>query len=268
MGTSTTVHLEAAAPAEVRERIRAGRWPGPTAGLAPGFAQANLVVLPREQAYDFLLFCLRNPKPCPLLDVTDPGSPVPEHAAPRADLRTDLPRYRVYRHGELVAEPRSLADHWRDDLVAFLLGCSFTFEPALLEAGVPVRHIACGGNVPMYRTNRPCRPAGIFAGPLVVSMRPIPAALVATAVQVTARFPAVHGAPIHVGDPGGLGIADLAAPDWGDPVPIEPGDVPVFWACGVTPQAVAMAARPPLMLSHAPGHMFVTDLPIASLAAG
>jgi uncharacterized protein YcsI (UPF0317 family) len=267
MGIPMTVQLDTAAPAQVREGIRAGRWRGPTAGLAPGFAQANLVVLPREQAYDFLLFCVRNPKPCPLLDVTDPGSPVPGIAAPRADLRTDLPRYRVYRHGELVAEPATIVEHWRDDLVAFLLGCSFTFEPALLEAGVPVRHLECGGNVPMFRTNRQCRPAGIFRGPLVVSMRPIPPSLVATAVQVTARFPAVHGAPIHVGDPGGLGIADLAAPDWGDPVANEASDVPVFWACGVTPQAVAMTACPPLMITHAPGHMLVTDLPIASLAA-
>jgi uncharacterized protein YcsI (UPF0317 family) len=255
-------------PAEAREHMRAGRWTSITAGLAPGYAQANLAILPRELTYDFLLFCVRNPKPCPLLDVTDPGSPVPRLAAPDADLRTDLPRYRVYRDGELVDEPTSIEDYWRDDLVAFLLGCSFTFEHGMLEAGIPLRHIECGCGVPVFRTNVPCRPAGVFHGPLVVSMRPIPAHLVAAAVQISGRYPAVHGAPVHVGAPEALGIRDLDHPDWGDPVPVGEGEVPVFWACGVTPQAVAMEARPPLMITHAPGHMFLTDIPIASLAAG
>lgn len=259
--------LDQVQPQAARAAIRAGEWRGHTAGLATGYAQANLVVLPRELAYDFLLFCQRNPKPCPLLDVTDTGSPVPRLVAPDADLRTDLPRYRVYRHGELAEERDEIGDLWRDDLVGFLLGCSFTFDGPLLEAGVPVRHLACGRNVPMYRTNRPCVPAGAFGGPLVVSLRAMPAADVARAVQVTSRFPAVHGAPVQIGDPAGLGIRDLSQPDWGDPPLLEPGDVPVFWACGVTPQAVAMEARPPLMITHAPGHMFVTDLPITGLAS-
>ncbi len=255
-------------PAEARTLMRTGEWTGITPGIAPGYAQANLAVLPRELAYDFLLFCVRNPKPCPLLDVTDAGSPVPRLAAPGADLRTDLPRYRVYHHGELVDEPFSIENYWSDDLVAFLLGCSFTFEHGLREAGVPLRHIDRGCNVPMYRTTVDCQPAGMFHGPLVVSMRPIPANLVATAVQISGRYPAVHGAPVQVGAPEALGIQSLDRPDWGDRVAVQSGEVPVFWACGITPQAVAMVARPPLMITHAPGHMFVTDISIPSLAAG
>jgi len=258
--------LSTAHPKEVRERIRRGEWVRPTAGCAAGYVQANLVVLPRELAYDFLLFTHRNPRPCPLLEVTDPGSPEPVRVAPGADLRTDLPKYRVYRHGVLAEEVTDLLPLWRDDLVAFLLGCSFTFEAALLKAEVPVRHLEEGCNVPMYITNRPCAPAGLFEGPLVVSMRPIPPEKVARAAAVTARFPAVHGAPVHVGAPEALGIRDLGRPDFGEPVTIRPGEVPVFWACGVTPQAVAMAVKPPLMITHAPGHMFVTDLRDEALA--
>ncbi len=258
--------LSTAHPKEVRERIRRGEWVRPTAGCAAGYVQANLVVLPRELAYDFLLFTHRNPRPCPLLEVTDPGSPEPVRVAPGADLRTDLPKYRVYRHGVLAEEVTDLLPLWRDDLVAFLLGCSFTFEAALLKAEVPVRHLEEGRNVPMYITSIPCAPAGLFEGPLVVSMRPIPPEKVARAAAVTARFPAVHGAPVHVGTPEALGIRDLGRPDFGDPVTIRPGEVPVFWACGVTPQAVAMAVKPPLMITHAPGHMFVTDLRDEALA--
>ncbi|HUG16102.1 MAG TPA: putative hydro-lyase, partial [Thermomicrobiales bacterium] len=251
---------------EARAAIRGGAWTTHTSGLAAGYTQANLVVLPREDAYDFLLFCVRNPKPCPLLDITEAGSPEPALAAPGSDLRYDLPRYRVYEHGELVDEPTTLKSRWRDNLVAFLLGCSYTFEHALLAAGIPMRHFECGTNVPMYRANRECAPAGRFHGPLVVSMRPIPADQVARAVAITGRYPQAHGAPVHIGDPASLGIADLARPDWGDPAPLEAGDVPVFWACGVTPQAVAMRSRPELMVTHAPGHMFITDIPLASLA--
>ncbi|QBS36656.1 putative hydro-lyase [Thermaerobacter sp. FW80] len=244
---------------ELREVIRRGQYTGPTPGLAPGYAQANVVILPQKYAFDFLLFCFRNPKPCPLLDVTDVGSPVPRMVAPEADLRTDVPRYRIWENGVLKAEVTDIRDYWRDDLVGFLLGCSFTFEAALLEAGIPVRHIEEGCNVPMFVTNRPCTPAGVFHGPMVVSMRPIPQEQVVRAVQVTSRFPAVHGAPVHIGDPEALGIRDLAKPDFGDPVTIRPGEVPVFWACGVTPQAVAMSAKPEFMITHAPGHMFITD---------
>ncbi len=246
--------------ADVRRLARSGELTGPTPGLAPGFVQANLVVVPRDLAFDFLLFCQRNPKPCPLLAVTEPGSPEPRFVAPGADLRTDLPRYRVWRHGELIDEPTDLHRWWRDDLVAFLLGCSFTFENALVQAGVPVRHIEQGCNVPMYRTNIPCRAAGIFHGPMVVSMRPLTPAQTVMATRICTRFARAHGTPIHFGDPATIGIRDLDKPDFGDPVEIHPGEVPVFWACGVTPQAVAMEARPALLLTHKPGHMFLTDM--------
>jgi uncharacterized protein YcsI (UPF0317 family) len=248
------------AGAEVRRQARQGELTGPTPGLALGYVQANLVVVPRDLAFDFLLFCQRNPKPCPLLDVTEPGSPEPRFVAPGADIRTDVPRYRVYRNGELVDEPADLLAWWRPGSVAFLLGCSFTFENALLEAGVPVRHIEQGCNVPMYRTNIACRPAGAFRGPMVVSMRPLTPAQTVTATRVCARFPRAHGTPVHFGDPAAIGIADIGRPDFGDPVEVRPGETPVFWACGVTPQAVAMEARPPLLMTHKPGHMFVTDL--------
>jgi uncharacterized protein YcsI (UPF0317 family) len=246
--------------------IRQGKWRRPTAGLAPGFVQANLVVLLRELAYDFLLFAQRNPKPCPVIEVTDAGSPEPRLSAPGADLRTDIPGYRIYRDGRLVQEATDLRDVWSADLVAFLLGCSFSFETALLRAGVPVRHLEEGKNVPMFVTSVACAPAGAFSGPLVVTMRPIPAPLVPKAVQVSGRFPAVHGAPVHVGDPAAIGIRDLGKPDFGDAVAIHPGEIPVFWACGVTPQAVAMQTKPPLMITHAPGHMFITDLRDEALA--
>jgi len=247
-------------PREARASIREGKWTKPTAGLALGYAQANLVILPKEWAFEFLLFCQRNPKPCPVLDVTDVGSPHPVHVAPEADLRTDLPKYRIYRYGQLDAEVTQITDYWRDDMVAFLLGCSYTFEAALLAAGIPVRHIEEGRNVPMYITNIECIPAGRFQGPMVVSMRPIPSRQVVKAMEVTARFPKAHGAPVHIGDPATIGIEDLARPDFGDAVTVRKGEIPLFWACGVTPQVAAREARPELMITHAPGHMFITDL--------
>jgi len=255
-----TVRQQPQTGAEVRRLARTGELTGPTPGLAPGFVQANLVVVPRELAFDFLLFCQRNPKPCPLIDVTEPGSSEPKLAAAGGDVRTEVPCYRVFEHGELKAEPTNLHRWWRDDLVAFLLGCSFTFENALLQAGVPVRHIEEGCNVPMFRTNIACRPAGVFHGPLVVSMRPLTPAQALRATTICARFPRAHGTPIHIGDPKAIGIRDLAKPDFGDPVTIRVGETPVFWACGVTPQAVGMEAKPSLLLTHKPGHMFVTDL--------
>jgi uncharacterized protein YcsI (UPF0317 family) len=243
-------------PIEARTLFRAGRVV-PTAGWSSGFAQANLIALPRELAFDFLLFAQRNPKPCPILDVLDAG----EVSGPLldGDIRTDLPAYRVYVDGELVEEPADATPYWRDDLVSFLVGCSFTFEAALQEGGVPVRHVDLGVNVPMYRTSRRCRPAGRFSGPLVVSMRPVPASQVADAVRITSRYPSVHGAPVHVGDPAALGIEDLGRPDYGDPVEVREGEVPVFWGCGVTPQAAVVESRPSLAIGHAPGHMLVTD---------
>lgn len=247
----------ASRPRAVRARFRAGAT-GPTAGLAPGHTQANLIAVPADWAYDMLLFCQRNPKPCPVLDVTDAGA-WRTFLAPDADLRTDLPGYRVWEHGELVAEPTDATAYWRDDLVAFLLGCSFTFEAALTAAGVPMRHIEQGTNVPMYVTGRPCRPAGRLQGRMVVSMRPVAPNRLATAIRETALFPSFHGSPVHCGDPAALGIADLARPDFGDAVTVEPDEIPVFWACGVTPQAAVMASRPPFAITHAPGQMFVTD---------
>lgn len=258
MAHVTPAEAAAASPSEARRRFRDGLV-APTTGWARGYTQANLVAIPQDWAYDMLLFGQRNPQPVPLLDVTDPGS-TRTALAPEADLRTDVPRYRVWRDGALVDEPTDVTDVWRDDLVTFLIGCSFSFETALLEAGVPLRHLEQGRNVSMYVTDVECRPAGRLSGPLVVSMRPIPGSQVTTAVQVTSRMPEVHGAPVHVGDPGALGIADLAAPDFGDAVQARPGDVPVFWACGVTPQAALMASAPPFAITHAPGHMVVTDV--------
>ena len=244
---------------ELRAAARAGEHSGPTAGLAPGYTQANLVALPEADAFDFLRFCVANPKPCPVLDVSDPGSPEPARIAPGADLRTDVPRYRIFRDGELADEPTDASEHWRDDLVAFLIGCSFTFERALEAEGLPIRHVEQGVNVPMYRTSVDCTPAGRFSGPLVVSMRPMTPEQAEHAAEITARFPDVHGAPVHAGDPAEIGIDDLGAPDYGDAVELRDGEIPVFWACGVTPQAVAVASRPELMITHAPGHMFVSD---------
>jgi uncharacterized protein YcsI (UPF0317 family) len=265
MALPTTDQL--GSPAMIREACRIGQLYGHTAGLAPGFVQANLVVLSRELAYDFLVFCHRNPKPCPLLDVTDIGQAEPVQTAPGADLRTDLPAYRVYRNGELVEERQDITNLWDDSMTGFLLGCSFTFEQALLDAGVPMRHHHAGTVVPMYRTNIPCKPAGRFHGEMVVSLRMIPAAQVIRSVEVTTRYPEVHGAPAHIGDPTAIGIENLDQPDYGDPPVSEPGDVPVFWACGVTPQAVAMQSRPEIMITHAPGSMFITDVPISQLSS-
>ena len=247
-------------PAALRAACRAGRFAGTTSGACPGFAQANLIVLPGALAGDFRSFCERNPQPCPLLAVSD--GPVLETLAPGADLRTDLPRYRVVRAGEPEVEVSGVREVWRPDLTAFLLGCSFGFEAALVEAGIRLRHQDEGRVVPMYVTRRQCEPAGPFRGPLVVTMRPIPESRVPDAVRISGEQPLAHGAPVHVGDPGELGIRDLAAPDWGEDGGLRPGEVPVFWACGVTSQVVAKNARPDFLISHAPGSMFVTDVPV------
>ena len=252
---------------QVRLRVRSGQMVQPTAGLAPGYAQANLAILPRELAGDFLLFCQRNPRPCPLLGVADAGDPRLPSLGADLDVRTDLPLYRVWREGEMVQECSDLLHLWRDDLVSFAIGCSFSFDELLVAHGIDVRHMSCACNVSMYRTNIPTAAAGRFAGPMVVSMRPMKAADAIRAVQITSRFPAVHGAPVHLGDAAEIGISDLAHPDYGDAVEILPGEVPVFWACGVTPQAAIAAARIPFCITHAPGHMLVTDVRTQSLAA-
>lgn len=261
--TSVDESLHAALRAAQAARLayRAGKVE-PTAGVAPGITQVNLIALPRDWAYDFLLYAQRNPKACPVLDVTDAGS-VRTVLAADADVSTDVPLYRIWRDGKLAEEVPDASRFWREspDLVTFLIGCSFTFEASLGQSGIEVRHVTDGTNVPMYRTNRACRPAGRLQGPLVVSMRPISADRVADAATITGRYPGVHGSPVHVGDPTGLGIADIGEPDFGDPARIEPGEIPVFWACGVTPQAAVMASGVPFAVTHAPGHMLITDVP-------
>jgi uncharacterized protein YcsI (UPF0317 family) len=247
--------------------MRTGEFHGPTAGLAAGNVQANLVILPKALAHDFLRFAQANPKPCPMLAVSEPGDPRLPSLGEDLDIRTDLPKYRVWRRGELVEEPLEIRHVWRDDLVSFALGCSFSFEQALIEEGIELRHMTCGSNVPMYRTNIRCVPAGSFAGPLVVSMRPLIPADAIRAVQITSRFPSVHGAPVHLGLPEAIGIKDLSRPDYGDRVPVENGELPVFWACGVTPQAVIAEARLDFCITHAPGSMLITDLLNAKLAS-
>ena len=235
----------------------------PTSGVAPGITQANLIALPADWAFDMLLYAQRNPKPCPVLDVLEVGQ-TESRLAEGSDIRTDIGRYRLWRDGELVDEVADARDAWAEQsMVGFLIGCSFTFEAGLAEAGIAIRHQEIGRNVPMYHTSVPCVPAGRLRGELVVSMRPIPASRVADAVRISARTPAVHGAPVHIGDPAALGIADIGAPEFGDPPEIRDGELPVFWACGVTPQAAIMASRPPFAITHAPGYMFVTDVPDA-----
>jgi uncharacterized protein YcsI (UPF0317 family) len=250
-----------------RLRIRSGAFTGQTSGLSPGNVQANLAILPAALAGDFLRFACANPKPCPVLAVSEPGDPRIPAIGADLDIRSDIPRYRVWRYGELVEEPTDIAHLWREDLVSFPIGCSFSFEEALIEDGIEVRHIACGSNVPMYRTNIACTPAGVFHGPMVVSMRPMTPKDAIRAVQITSRFPSVHGAPVHIGLPGEIGIRDLDKPDYGDPVPIRAGELPVFWACGVTPQAVIAQTKPELCITHAPGCMLITDLRNSNLAA-
>jgi len=246
-------------PVELRSLIREGKWTKVTTGLVPGFVQANLVILPKAQAFHFLLFCVRNPKPCPILDVLEPGQAEPSIAR-GADLRTDLPRYRIYEKGVLQQEVEEVKDFFHEGMVSFLLGCSFSFESAMLAAGLPIRNIEEGKNVSMYITNRRCRPAGPFSSPLVVSMRPLTPQQAVRATQVTTRFHLTHGAPVHFGAPEEIGIRDLSRPDFGDPVTIRQGEIPVFWACGVTSALAATSAQLPLVITHAPGHMFVSDL--------
>ena len=261
--TIATTSLSSAVPPktgrDARLMSRCGELTGPTAGLAPGFVQGNLAILPAALAGDFLRFCQLNPKPCPLLAASAPGDWRLPSLGEDLDIRTDIPRYRVFRNGELVDEPYDVRAHWRDDLVTFALGCSFSFEEALIEDGIELRHITCGTAVPMYRTSVPTTPAGAFHGPLVVSMRPLKPADAIRAIQITTRFPAVHGAPVHIGRPDLIGIKDIMKPDYGDPVPINDDEIPVFWACGVTPQSVVATVKPEFCIAHYPGSMLVTD---------
>ena len=248
-----------ATPAEARRIIRSGAFQAPTSGLCPGYAQANLIVLPKEQAYDFLLFAQRNPKPCPLLEVTEVGAREATICATDCDIATDFPKYRIYRHGELVEETADVAAYWRDDFVSFVIGCSFSFESELVEAGIEMSHNTMGRNVSMYLTDIDCMPAGSMGGKMVMSMRPIPHDQVVKAVQISGAIPKVHGAPMHIGDPAAIGVRDIAHPEFGDPVDIREGEVPVFWACGVTPQSIVMNSKPEFAITHAPGCMLITD---------
>lgn len=252
-------------PQEVKELIRAQKITGQTSGMCNGFAQANLCILPKEYAFGFLLLCMRNPKPCPILEVGDVGSKEIKAMAKHGDICTDFPKYRIWKNGVLEKEVTDISEYWQDDFVYFLIGCSFSFEAELLEAGVPVRHIEEGKNVPMFNTNIELDSAGVFHGNMVVSMRPIPYDLVVKAVNVTAGMPRVHGAPIHIGCPEEIGILDVNKPDYGDAVTINDGEVPVFWPCGVTPQNIVMQTKPPIAITHSPGHMFITDVKNSSL---
>lgn len=247
-------------PSALRAGCRKGTYAGPTSGQALGYVQSNMVILPADFAAEFRAFCDRNPQPCPVLEVLPPGDPEPKVIAQGADVRTDLPRYRVFRDGIAIDEPTEIRDLWRDDLITFMLGCSFIAEQALISAGLLLPHIAETGFVPMYRTTLQCTPAGRFAGPIVVSMRPFTPDEADRAAKITRHYPMAHGGPIHMGDPAVLGIADINAPEFGRAVTFGPDQVPVFWACGVTPQEALLAARPPLAITHAPGHMFVADI--------
>jgi uncharacterized protein YcsI (UPF0317 family) len=251
---------------EVRGHIRSGEWTGPTSGMAEAYVQGNVVILPHDLAGDFLRFCQLNPKPCPLLGVSEAGDPSLPALGNGIDIRTDVPRYRVFKDGQCVDEPHDLGRWWRDDLVTFVLGCSHSFEEALLQGGLQLKHVDQGTAVPMFRTSVQTRPAGPFKGPMVVSMRPYPPAEAIRAIQITSRFPAVHGAPVHIGIPEAIGIRDLSRPDFGEPVDVSAQELPVFWACGVTPQAVIEEAKVPFCITHYPGAMLITDLKNAEIS--
>jgi len=248
-------------PKLFRKEIRLRKWRKSTNGICPGYVQANLVILPKEYALDFTIFCLRNPQPCPILEILEPGKPKLVELSSDADIRTDIPQYRIFKNGKLTEEVDQIVDYWRDDLVTFLIGCSYTFEDALIKGGVPIKNFIAKKDPGIYVTNIKCRPAGIFSGPMVVTMRPIPAHLVSRAVTITSRFPKTHGAPVHIGDPSLIGISDLKKIDFGEvPDDLESEEIPVFWGCGVTPQVVALESKPSIMITHKPGHMFVSDL--------
>lgn len=268
MDGASTQNGQPETPARIRQRIRRGELRRPTAGLAPGHVQGNLVILPGDLAGEFLQFCQRNPKPCPLIGTSEPGNPHLPALGADLDIRTDLPLYRLWRDGVLAEEIPDISAVWHDDLVAFVIGCSFSFEEALIEEGLTPRHIVQGKNVPMYRTSIATNPAGRFHGPMVVSMRAFKPADAIRAIQITSRFPAVHGAPVHIGLPALIGIKDIARPDYGDAVDVKPDELPLFWGCGVTPQAIIAEMRVPFCITHAPGHMLITDLRNSRLAAG
>lgn len=254
-------------PKRFREKVRQGAWRTSTVSVCPDYVQANLVILPKAISLDFTIFCLRNPQPCPILEILEPGDPVVREMAVDADIRTDLPQYRIFEKGNLVREADDIRGYWRDDLVAFLIGCSYTFEEALVRGGVPIRNYIQKKDPGVYISSIQCRPAGMFSGPMLVTMRPVPPHLVSRTVQITSRFPKTHGAPVHIGDGAAIGIPDYTKIDFGDVPEMEEGEVPVFWGCGVTPQMVALESKVPFMITHKPCHMFVSDLRIEEIAA-
>jgi uncharacterized protein YcsI (UPF0317 family) len=253
-------------PRLFREKVRQKAWRESTIGICPGYVQANLVILPKEFALDFTIFCLRNPQPCPILEVMEPGNPMVNELAKGADIRTDLPQYRIFKKGDLIEEIENISEYWRDDLVTYLIGCSYTFEEALTRGGVPIRNYLQNKDPGIYISGILTRPAGIFSGPMVVTMRPIPSHLVSRAVQITSRFPKTHGAPVHIGDGASIGIPDLTRIDFGEIPEIEAGEVPVFWGCGITPQIVALRSKISFMITQKPCCMFITDLRIEEVA--
>ena len=246
-------------PAQVRAQIRSGEIDFPTAGMCRGYAQANLVILPPEYAADFEEFAKKNPFPCPILEVIK-GTPNTHAMGEGGNIVTDIPRYRIYENGVFTKELTDASAYWKDGYVGFLIGCSFSFEEALMAAGIEVRHIAQGRNVPMYKTNIPTVKVGPFEGPMVCSMRPMSPENAQKAYDITLKMPNVHGAPAHMGDPAEVGVADVMQPDYGEAVDIYEGEISVFWPCGVTPQAAIEHAKPPIVITHAPGHMFITDI--------
>lgn len=245
--------------ATIRERIRSGEHQGTTSGISGDKVQANVVILPRKYAFDFLLFAMRNKKAVPIIEVLEDGRYESVYAK-GSDVRTDVPKYNIYRYGELIETVDEVESYWQDDFVTFLIGCSFTFEQAIMDGGIDIKHIKEGKNVAMYRTDIPAEPAGLFHGQAVVSMRPFKKEDIDDVIAITERFPDMHGGPVHVGEPGEIGIANMKDPDYGEAIDIADDEVPVFWACGVTPQNVALNAKPEIMITHLPGHMFITDI--------
>lgn len=245
---------------DIRAQIRSGRYQTNTSGLMPDLVQGNLVVLPESSAQEFVSYCQANPRPCPIIGISEPGNPALPQLGDDIDIRTDVPEYHIFKDGQLSESCRDIASHWHADSVAIILGCSFSFEQALMSAGLPVRNIEMGRNVSMYNTELATVSTANFACNMVVSMRPYKAAEIESVSKITGQFSKTHGAPIHTGKPGEIGISDLTQPDYGDPVPLQADDVPVFWACGVTAQAAALHARLPLVITHAPGKMLITDL--------
>lgn len=251
-------------PAKVRELIRNGEITGPTAGMCAGYAQANLAVLPKEYVEDFKQYAARNPFACPVLEVVE-GDPFTHAMGEGGNIMTDIPEYYIYRNGVLSEKVNDASAYWQEGFVGFLIGCSFSFEEALIRAGIDVRHITEGRNVPMFKTSIKTVPAGPFSGPMVCSMRPMTPENAEIARRITEKMPNVHGAPVQIGDPEKIGVKDVMKPDYGDAVTIYPGEVPVFWPCGVTPQAAVENAKPPIVITHSPGHMFITDIPNETL---